>query len=85
MDLFFESLPLSEKLDCIFTVYDLSSFESFRISGRPNPLKLVAEKFRKEASVLCFDDFLSRISETLCCSMGYWGRCLVRNDLCCHF
>ena len=30
-------------------VHDISSFGSFRVSGRPNPLKLVAEKFQKRS------------------------------------
>ena len=58
MDLFFDSLPLKRKTRLHFHRFMISVHSALlEFQGRPNPLKLVAEKFRKEASVLCFDEF----------------------------
>ena len=58
MDLFFESLPIKRKTRLHFHRFMIAVHLSLsEFQGRPNPLKLVAEKFQKEASVLCFDEF----------------------------
>ena len=58
MDLFFESLPIKRKTRLHFHRFMIAVHLSLKeFQGRPNPLKLVAEKFQKEASVLCFDEF----------------------------
>ena len=58
MDLFFDCLPLKRKTRLHFHRFMMAVHSALsEFQGRPNPLKLVAEKFHKEASVLCFDEF----------------------------
>ena len=58
MDLFFDSLPLKRKTRLHFHRFMMAVHLALsEFQGRPNPLNLVAEKFHREASVLCFDEF----------------------------
>ena len=58
MDLFFDSLPLKRKTRLHFHRFMMAVHLALsEFQGRPNPLKLVAEKFQREATVLCFDEF----------------------------
>ncbi len=58
MDLFFDSLPLKRKTRLHFHRFMIAVHLALsEFQGRPNPLKLVAEKFHQEASLLCFDEF----------------------------
>ena len=58
MDAFFECLPFSNKLRVHFYRFmqrvhaELTSLE-----GEKNPLEIVADRFSREARVLCFDEF----------------------------
>ena len=58
MDVFYETLPFADKRRQHFhrfmrRVHD----ELRRLAGRENPLQAVAQRFAKEARVLCFDEF----------------------------
>ena len=58
MDLFFDSLPVKRKTRLHFHRFMIAVHAALsEFQGRVNPLKLVAEKFQKEASVICFDEF----------------------------
>lgn len=58
VDMFFESLPFSEKMRTHFHRFMQrvhSELEHYK--GQRNPLQLVAERFADETRVICFDEF----------------------------
>lgn len=58
MDLFFHSLPTERKLRLHFHRFMLRVHEELgRLQGRENPLESVADGFKAQADVLCFDEF----------------------------
>lgn len=58
MDLFFQSLPLERKLRLHFHRFMLRVHEELNhLQGQENPLEKVADGFKAEADVLCFDEF----------------------------
>jgi len=58
MDLFYESLPFSEKKRLHFHRFMREVHHQLReLQGEANPLKLVAARFASQARVLCFDEF----------------------------
>lgn len=58
MDLFYESLPFDAKLRLHFHRFMGRVHEDLRsLADRADPLLAVAERFAREARVLCFDEF----------------------------
>ena len=58
MDLFFESLPFEDKLRLHFHRFMHEVHAGLkRLPDREDPLREVAEEFRRRARVLCFDEF----------------------------
>ncbi|MFP1944895.1 cell division protein ZapE [Lonsdalea quercina] len=58
MDLFFHSLPGERKLRLHFHRFMLRVHEALnRLQGHENPLEQVADEFRAQTDVLCFDEF----------------------------
>lgn len=58
MDTFFEALPFEDKLRAHFHRFMRRvHHELTDLSGHANPLHQVAERIRREASVICFDEF----------------------------
>jgi cell division protein ZapE len=58
MDLFFESLPLTEKLRIHFHRFMQRIHEELRhCRGEKDPLKHVAQNLAKQTRILCFDEF----------------------------
>ncbi|MCG8710377.1 AFG1 family ATPase [Brenneria sp. 4F2] len=58
MDLFFYSLPTERKLRLHFHRFMLRVHEELNLlQGQENPLEQVADGFKTEADVLCFDEF----------------------------
>jgi cell division protein ZapE len=58
MDLFFESLPFAEKLRTHFHRFmQRVHRELTELSGRPEPLTIVAERLAAETRIVCFDEF----------------------------
>ncbi|OSN01860.1 MULTISPECIES: cell division protein ZapE [Lonsdalea] len=58
MDLFFHSLPGERKLRLHFHRFMLRVHEALnRLQGHENPLEQVADEFKAQADVLCFDEF----------------------------
>lgn len=58
MDLFFHSLPTERKLRLHFHRFMLRVHEELnQLQGQPNPLEHVAEGFKAQADILCFDEF----------------------------
>lgn len=58
MDLFFHSLPTERKLRLHFHRFMLRVHEELnQLQGQENPLEKVADGFKAEADVLCFDEF----------------------------
>ncbi|WP_413736871.1 cell division protein ZapE [Sodalis sp. RH21] len=58
MDLFFHSLPGERKLRLHFHRFMLRVHEEMnRLQGRADPLEIVADGFKAQADVLCFDEF----------------------------
>ncbi|PCJ47843.1 MAG: cell division protein ZapE [Gammaproteobacteria bacterium] len=67
MDSFFEALPIKKKKRLHFHrfMYWVHS-ELTTLSGKSNPLTIIAEDLAKETSVLCFDEFfVSDISDAM--------------------
>lgn len=59
MDLFFESLPFTDKLRSHFHRFMLDVHTCLKkLEGHSNPLKAVAKQYAKKARVLCFDEFV---------------------------
>jgi len=58
MDLFFHSIPSERKLRLHFHRFMLRVQEELvALQGQENPLEIIADGFKKEADVLCFDEF----------------------------
>lgn len=58
MDLFFHSLPTERKLRLHFHRFMLRVHEElYLLQGQENPLEKVADGFKAETDVLCFDEF----------------------------
>lgn len=58
MDIFFESLPFRRKMRSHFHRFMQRVHAELRtLSGEKNPLDQVADRFAKEALVICFDEF----------------------------
>lgn len=58
MDLFFQSLPTERKLRLHFHRFMLRVHEELNLlQGRQNPLEKVADGFKAETDILCFDEF----------------------------
>src|SRR5690554_1286033 len=67
VDTFFEALPFKEKMRTHFHRFMKRVHEELRsLDGEKNPLVIVAERFAKEARVICFDEFfVSNISDAM--------------------
>ena len=58
MDMFFHSLPGDRKMRLHFHRFMLRVHEELtELQGRENPLEIVADGFKAETNVLCFDEF----------------------------
>ncbi|MBH3108864.1 AFG1 family ATPase [Serratia ureilytica] len=58
MDMFFHSLPGDRKMRLHFHRFMLRVHEELtKLQGRENPLEIVADGFKAETDVLCFDEF----------------------------
>lgn len=58
MDLFFHSIPSERKLRLHFHRFMLRVQEELVVlQGQENPLEIIADGFKNEADVLCFDEF----------------------------
>ncbi|MBH2870450.1 AFG1 family ATPase [Serratia marcescens] len=58
MDMFFHSLPGDRKMRLHFHRFMLRVHEELtELQGRENPLEIVADGFKGETDVLCFDEF----------------------------
>ncbi|ASM32947.1 AFG1-like ATPase [Serratia marcescens] len=58
MDMFFHSLPGDRKMRLHFHRFMLRVHEELtELQGRENPLEIVADGFKVETDVLCFDEF----------------------------
>lgn len=58
MDLFFDSLPLEQKMRTHFHRFMRRVHaELTELKGQKNPLEQVAQRLSQEASVICFDEF----------------------------
>ncbi|HEY0211678.1 cell division protein ZapE [Acerihabitans sp.] len=58
MDLFFQSLPGERKLRLHFHRFMLRVHEEMnRLQGHQDPLELIADDFKAQTDVLCFDEF----------------------------
>lgn len=58
MDLFFHSIPSERKLRLHFHRFMLRVQEELvALQGQENPLEIIADGFKNEADVLCFDEF----------------------------
>ncbi|GAB7269174.1 hypothetical protein DZS_05660 [Dickeya ananatis] len=58
MDLFFHSLPSERKLRLHFHRFMLRVHEELnQLQGQENPLEKVADGFKAQTDILCFDEF----------------------------
>lgn len=58
MDLFFHTLPGNRKLRLHFHRFMLRVHEELtELQGKENPLDIIADRFKAETDVLCFDEF----------------------------
>ncbi|MFT7221985.1 MAG: cell division protein ZapE [Candidatus Azotimanducaceae bacterium] len=58
MDLFYESLPFEKKKRLHFHRFMREVHQQLHdLQGTPNPLKMVAANFARQARVICFDEF----------------------------
>ncbi|MGG4606598.1 cell division protein ZapE [Providencia sp. Me31A] len=58
MDMFYESLPGTRKLRLHFHRFMKKVQEDLMaLQGQENPLDIIADEFKKETDVLCFDEF----------------------------
>lgn len=59
MDLFFQNLPIEQKLRIHFHHFMQEVHESLTsLQGQPDPLRIVARHFAMRTRVLCFDEFI---------------------------
>lgn len=58
MDLFFQSIPGNRKLRLHFHRFMLRVHEELtQLQGQSDPLLIIADKFKAETDILCFDEF----------------------------
>ncbi len=58
MDMFFQSLPGERKLRLHFHRFMLRVHEELaELQGQTDPLELIADRFKDETDILCFDEF----------------------------
>lgn len=58
MDLFFQSIPGDRKLRLHFHRFMLRVHEELtQLQGQSDPLQIVADRFKAETDILCFDEF----------------------------
>ncbi|SFN52247.1 cell division protein ZapE [Xenorhabdus japonica] len=58
MDMFFQSLPTERKLRLHFHRFMLRVHEELTVlQGNENPLEVVADGFKEQTDILCFDEF----------------------------
>jgi cell division protein ZapE len=58
MDMFFQSLPGERKLRLHFHRFMLRVHEELaELQGQTDPLELIADRFKEETDILCFDEF----------------------------
>ncbi|OAT75610.1 hypothetical protein A9B99_14995 [Mangrovibacter phragmitis] len=58
MDMFFQSIPGERKLRLHFHRFMLRVHEELtRLQGHSDPLEIVADSFKAQADILCFDEF----------------------------
>ncbi|MDX5299587.1 MAG: cell division protein ZapE, partial [Gammaproteobacteria bacterium] len=58
MDTFFEALPFERKMRTHFHRFMQRVHQELtQLKGTPNPLEVVADTFKREAVVICFDEF----------------------------
>ncbi len=58
MDMFYESLPGDQKLRLHFHRFMKKVQEDLMsLQGQENPLEIIADEFKKQTDVLCFDEF----------------------------
>ncbi|WP_020409640.1 cell division protein ZapE [Hahella ganghwensis] len=58
MDTFYESLPFERKMRVHFHRFMQKVHQELKaLKGEKNPLEQVADRFSKEASIICFDEF----------------------------
>ncbi|MDT9587259.1 MAG: cell division protein ZapE [Candidatus Arsenophonus melophagi] len=58
MDLFYQSLPEGRKLRVHFHRFMWRiQHELLELQGKQNPLEIIADRFKKQTDVLCFDEF----------------------------
>lgn len=58
MDLFFQSIPGDRKLRLHFHRFMLRVHEELtQLQGQSDPLLIIADKFKAETDILCFDEF----------------------------
>ena len=68
MDLFYLSLHGARKQRLHFHRFMLRVHEELTaLQGKSDPLEIVADRFKAETDVLCFDEFLCLTSPTPCC------------------
>lgn len=84
VDTFFECLPFERKMRIHFHRFMHRVHEEMKsLSGESDPLKIVADRFYKEAKVICFDEFFvsditdAMILGTLMQELFARGICLV--------
>ncbi len=69
MDMFYQSLPGERKQRLHFHRFMLRVHEELTtLQGHSDPLEIVADRFKAQTDVLCFDEFLSPTSPMPCCS-----------------
>ncbi len=58
MDLFYESLPFKNKMRAHFHRFMRRVHQELKtLSGQQDPLEIIATRLRKEAKIICFDEF----------------------------
>lgn len=68
MDMFYQSLPGARKQRLHFHRFMLRVHEELTaLQGKSDPLEIVADRFKAETDVLCFDEFLCLTSPMPCC------------------
>ncbi len=67
MDLFYQSLPGERKQRLHFHRFMLRVHEELTaLQGQTDPLEIIADRFKAETDVLCFDEFLFLILPMPC-------------------
>lgn len=67
MDLFYQSLPGERKQRLHFHRFMMRVHEELTaLQGQTDPLEIIADRFKAETDVLCFDEFFVSILPTPC-------------------